>query len=354
MTLLHIKDDTLSIDIKKLSTMRSVAQALSECNLVDVNLLLHEMHLDEVVENEWECGVFERSYEERFGVVLSKIRNLPRSDVEEMVPAVNELFEVTVQTDPQQSARPLYLFASHLNSQKALVGQVSDYLKGWGIKLFVAHEAIEPDREWHNEIEKALRDCDAGVVFLSQGFNESKWCDQEVGWLLGREIPCYPLKFQDEDPYGPFGKKQAFPVRADMTAGKIGDEIIRWLSTKAELEKGFYASMVEALKRSRSFHRTDLVWRRLQTATGLDSDEVASILAAIRDNDQVYNAHNSIGEETGEYKELAFKLALEQPGFESNLDLAKEVAKSRQLEYLLPAEMASDVSDDADSPEADL
>jgi hypothetical protein len=339
----------MSIDIEKLSTMRSVARALSECDLIDVNLLFHEMHLEEVMLGQWEDeDGYARSDEERFGAVLNIIRDLPREVVEELAPAVSQLFETTIQTNPQQGARPLFLFASHLTSQKALVGQVSNYLKGWGITLFVAHEAIEPDREWHNEIEKALRGCDAGVVFLSPNFKESKWCDQEVGWLLGREIPCYGLKFQDEDPYGPFGKKQAFSVRADMTAEKIGDEIIRWLSTKPELTSGFNASMVEALKLSRNFHRTDLVWERLHLATGLDSHEVASILAAIRDNDQVYNAKGGVGEENGEYKELTFKLALKQPGFESNRDLAKEVAKSRDLEGLLPAELMSDVSGDTD------
>ena len=349
MTLLHVKDDMV-IDIEKLSTMRSVARALSESNLVDVNLLLHEMHLNEVMEDEWEDkDGYERSPEEKFAAVLNVIRDLPRSDIEEMVPAVNELFEATVQTNQQQSAQPLYLFASHLNSQKTLVGQVSDYLDGWGIELFAAHKAIEPDREWRNGIEDALHKCHAGVVFLSPGFNESKWCDQEVGWLLGREIPCYPLKFEDEDPYGLFGEKQAFAVRAGMTAGKIGDEIIRWLSTKQEIKKGFFASMVKALKNSRSFRRTDRIWSRLQKATDLDAAEVASILVAIKDNDQVYKAKNGIREENGEYKELAFKLALEQPGFEANLELAKEVAKKRELEYLLPTETASDASGDTDS-----
>ncbi|MFT8593192.1 MAG: toll/interleukin-1 receptor domain-containing protein [Bifidobacterium sp.] len=339
----------MSIDIEKLSKMRSVARTLAECDFDEVNLLFHELHTDEVMQGQWEDeDGYERSNEERFSAVLNIIRDLPRDIVEELVPAVSQLFETTIQMNRQQGVRPLFLFASHLTSQKALVGQVSSYLKSWGIMLFVAHESIVPDHEWLKEIEKALHDCDAGVAFLSPHFNESKWCDQEVGWLLGREVPCYALKFHDEDPYGPFGKKQAFPVRADMTAEKIGDEIIRWLSTKPELTNGFYASMVEALKLSQNYHRTDLVWKQLYSATGLDSHEVASILAAIRDNDQVYNASGGVGGENGEYKELAFKLALKQPGFETNRDLAKEVAKSRGLESLLPVESTSDVSDDAD------
>lgn len=332
----------MPIDVEKLALLRSISHALAERELVEVNLLLHEAGLNEINWGSWYDDRYDVTTADRASAVLEVIRDLPRMAVDELAIAVRQLFEVSIEVQAQDEVKPLSLFASHLASQKALVGEVGKHLDEWGITLFVAHDSIEPDQEWHAEIERALRTCDAGVVFLFPKFKASNWCDQEVGWLLGREIPCYALKFQGEDPYGPLGKKQAFTVRDEMTAAQIGDAIIEWMGTKAGLASRLSASFVEALKASWNFNRTDRVWARLYTVTALGANEVAGLLTAIRDNDQVYNASGGIrGGETGSYAELAFKLAMNQPGFEANEDLAREVAKMRGLEGLLPATAAS-------------
>lgn len=336
----------MPIDVEKLALLRSISNALAERELVDVNLLLHEAGLNEVNWNAWYNDGYEPTLADRASTVLNVIRDEPRAAVDELAVAVRQLFEVSIEVQTPEESKPLSVFASHLASQKALVGEVRTHLDTWGISLFVAHDSIEPDQEWQVEIERALRTCDAGLVFLFPNFRDSRWCDQEVGWLLGREVPCYALKFQGEDPYGPLGKKQAFTVRDGMTAAQIGDAVIDWMETKPALSSRLYASMVEALKGSWSFNRTDHVWARLHSATNLGVTEVAGLLAAIRDNDQVYGASGGIkGGETGSYSELAFKLAMNQPGFEANLDLAHEVARMRGLEALLPAASTPDAPD---------
>lgn len=329
----------MPIDVDKLALLRSIADSLAERELVDVNLLLHEAGLEEVHWNSWyDDRVQDVTPADRARAVLDVIRDVPRSTVDEIAIAVRQLFQVSIEVKAHEEAKPLFLFASHLASQKALVGEVANHLGEWGITLFVAHDSIEPDQEWQAAIEGALRTCDAGVVFLFPKFKDSNWCDQEVGWLLGREVPCFALKFQGEDPYGPFGKKQAFTVRDGMTAVRIADAIVDWVGTKPALSSRLNASLVEAFKSSWSFNRTDRVWERLRLATSLGTNEVAGLLTAIRDNDQVYNAArgNVHGDETGPYAELAFKLAKDQPGFVANDDLALEVAKARGLESLLP------------------
>lgn len=327
----------MAIDVEKLALLRSVAYSLAERNLADVNLLLHAAGLSEVHHDSWYDERYEITLDDRAQVILDLIRDTPRPTADEIAVAARQLFGVSIEIQAQEEAKPLFVFASHLASQRALVGGVGDHLRAWGIRLFVAHDSIEPDQEWHAEIERALRECDAGVVFLFPKFRNSSWCDQEVGWLLGREVPCYALKFQGEDPYGPLGKKQAFTVGDGMTAAQIGDAIIDWVHTKPGLSSCLNASLVEALKSSWSFNRTDHVWARLHLASGLGVKEVAGLLTAIRDNDQVYNAKRSIpGDETGPYAALVFKLAIKQPGFEPNEDLAREVARVRGLESLLP------------------
>lgn len=323
----------MPIDVEKLGLLRSISDALAGRDLGEVNLLFHEAGIDEVPWAAWEDDQYEVTDADRSRAVLNRVRDLPRSEVDDLAVAVRQLFEVSIEVQAEEEVAPLFLFASHLVSQKALVGDVREHLEEWGIRLFVAHDSIEPDQEWHSEIEHALRTSDAGVVFLFPKFIESRWCDQEVGWLLGREVPCYALKFQGEDPYGPLGKKQAFTVKNEMTAAQVGDAILDWLTTKPVLASRLNASLVEALKSSWSFNRTDRVWERLHSATDLRAAEVAGLLTAIRDNDQVYKARNV----EGPYAELIFKLAVAQPGFHANADLAGEVARARGLEALLPA-----------------
>ncbi|MFT4694111.1 MAG: hypothetical protein ACI8TE_001012 [Francisella sp.] len=100
------------------------------------------------------------------------------------------------------------LFISHLAIDKIRATRLKQALKQYGICGFVAHEDIEPTKEWQLEIEKALHTMAYLVTILIDGFKESDWCTQEVGFALGRNIPIVNIK-KGLDPYGFFGKYQA-------------------------------------------------------------------------------------------------------------------------------------------------
>jgi hypothetical protein len=101
------------------------------------------------------------------------------------------------------------LFMSHLSSFKTTVHLLRDSLLKYGVSAFVAHDDIEPTREWQDEIEKALFSMDALAAILMPGFNESKWTDQEVGIAIGRQKLVIPIR-KGLDPYGFIGKYQGF------------------------------------------------------------------------------------------------------------------------------------------------
>ncbi|WP_170347553.1 toll/interleukin-1 receptor domain-containing protein, partial [Ruegeria atlantica] len=103
----------------------------------------------------------------------------------------------------------LYIFISHLAKHKVFASELQSEMAKLGANCFVAHEDIEPDAEWQVEIERALRECDALIALLHDGFSESTWTDQEVGFALGRGAPVFSVRL-DVAPYGLFGKKQAF------------------------------------------------------------------------------------------------------------------------------------------------
>lgn len=345
----------MAIDVEKLALLRALGSSLAEKELSDVNLLLHELGLEEITSNAWYGNDrWDPTLSDRATAVLERIRDLPRPDVSSLRDAVSRIYDEAVDPGSEGPARPLNIFASHLATQKDFVGEVGQELERWGIELFVAHDSIEPDLEWQQEIEKALSTCHAGVAFLLPGFVESRWCDQEVGWLLGRGVPCYALKFLGQDPYGPLGKKQARSVPDSMTALHVAQAIFDWLKTKPGLEAPLYASLVEALKASRNFKTTDRIWELLHDAEGLQSAQVAGLLTAVRDNDQVYgDSGGTEGGGFGPYAELILRLVTQQPGFEANLPLAREVAKLRGLERILSEAGVTDLASELD-PWAEL
>lgn len=101
------------------------------------------------------------------------------------------------------------LFISHLSSFKRNVGILKSELEKFGISGFVAHEDIEPTKEWQEEIEKGLFSMDALCAILMPGFKESNWTDQEIGIAIGRGILVIPIR-KEFDPYGFIGKYQGF------------------------------------------------------------------------------------------------------------------------------------------------
>ncbi|EPA0074238.1 MULTISPECIES: toll/interleukin-1 receptor domain-containing protein [Enterobacter] len=119
------------------------------------------------------------------------------------------------------------LFLSHLASFKVQTSHLQSALRKFAISSFVAHEDIEPTKEWQSEIEAGLKTMDALVAILMPGFPESKWCDQEVGVAVGRDILIIPVR-RGLDPYGFIGKYQGIQAQGKKT-GEVAEAIFNTL-----------------------------------------------------------------------------------------------------------------------------
>ena len=111
-------------------------------------------------------------------------------------------------------------FLSQISATRFEATAFKKQLRLFGISTFVAHSDIQPTKEWLEEILCALRTMDALGAYLVEGFPNSAWTDQEVGYALARNVPIIPLKF-DRDPYGFIGRFQALSCltkRADQIA----------------------------------------------------------------------------------------------------------------------------------------
>ena len=87
------------------------------------------------------------------------------------------------------------LFLTHVATKKQAAHSLKSCLRFCGVDAFVAHDDIQPGKEWQIVIESALHSCDALAGLLHAGFRESDWCDQEVGIALGRGIAVVPIHF---------------------------------------------------------------------------------------------------------------------------------------------------------------
>jgi AbiJ N-terminal domain 5/TIR domain len=88
----------------------------------------------------------------------------------------------------------LKVFLSHLAISKEKAKSLKDALGEWGMSSFVAHEDIEPTKEWMTEIESGLNTMDILIAMVEPGFKESNWTDQEIGYALGRQIEIIPMR----------------------------------------------------------------------------------------------------------------------------------------------------------------
>lgn len=142
------------------------------------------------------------------------------------------------------------LFISHLSAFKVKASQLQASLKDYGISAFVAHEDIEPTKEWFSEIEAALFSMDALTALLSVGFHESKWTDHEIGVAIGREKLVIPVK-RDMDPYGLFGKYQALNSRG-LTVARVAELICEILLDNKRTRARYLDSLSELFLMSSS------------------------------------------------------------------------------------------------------
>lgn len=152
---------------------------------------------------------------------------------------------------PFWRAGMLRLFISHLTEYRTLAAGLQQEFWRYGISAFVAHNDIEPTREWQAEIETALSTCHALVALLHPGFHASNWTDQEIGFAMGRGVPVFAVRF-GQDPYGFIGRLQAFQG-AGKAAGDIAGELFACYAANRETEGVLAEALVALFEQSTSF-----------------------------------------------------------------------------------------------------
>ena len=180
------------------------------------------------------------------------------------------------------------LFVCHTARHKTKANKIASHLKYHGVSAFVAHEAIEPTRQWQDVIEYALRTADALAALVTTDFPSSKWTDQEVGVVFGRRRLIIPVKL-GPNPYGFIGKYQALQGKG-LSEAEIAEKVFDILAKQEGTQKGMAEALVAQFENSSSFQNArdnmavlekiryldDALIRRLRTAATRNSQIVKS------------------------------------------------------------------------------
>lgn len=178
------------------------------------------------------------------------------------------------------------LFISHSAAHRAFVGEVANELAVVGIHGFVAHDTMEFSKPWQEQIELALRSMDALVAIVHPEFPSSSWCQQEVGWALGRNVPRYVIR-AGADPVGFIGREQ-WPSVDGAQAKHVAGEISKWIAAEPGLGDAMVDGLLSALEQAKNYMDAGAAGERLAALGRLTPDQWVRLDAAYLANDQLY------------------------------------------------------------------
>lgn len=186
----------------------------------------------------------------------------------------------------------LRLFISHSTTKKMQVAQIKNELKEYGIDCFVAHEDIQPTAEWLIEIRAALNSCHALVAVLCTDFKTSNFCDQEVGFVLQRNVPVIPLRLQI-DPYGFISPIQGVNC-FNRSPAEIANEIERLLSQNPatrpiaiRAKETATALLVDNFLQSSNFKNSTNTLKKIEALATIPESLVKKLANEWSKNDQI-------------------------------------------------------------------
>lgn len=184
-----------------------------------------------------------------------------------------------------------HVFISHKTEHKDLASELKDALASYGIESFVAHEDIEVTAEWRLELKKMLKTCDAFLYLASKESNKSWWCQQEIGWAFGRDIPMFSV-FIDSNPVAFLGAQQALHTGDTFDPEKIAQAIFKTWVKDEQVSTAIVNGLIGKLASSKRFDDSDWYAKQLNVAPIITDEQAKRIEAAIVGNDQVRNANH--------------------------------------------------------------
>lgn len=188
------------------------------------------------------------------------------------------------------------VFISHVSEDAVFASSLSSTLNTfYATDGFVAHRHIVPSQPWREQIKHGLATCDALVAILHERFHASEWCDQEVGWALGRGVPVLPVRPRPDLPRrdGFLGERQDCPLdpsRGDPAFWICRQTVTALVQHTSSARVGINVT-VRLLEQANSYADAKWAWNLLATRPEITIDQARRLVTAATDNSQVRDAY---------------------------------------------------------------
>lgn len=265
--------------------VQAVRQDTSRWDEVRLNLLFQQFNLAPPTGSEWETTISAAARivgdapDEALLGVAAVMLGVPTREVKDVV-ALGE--DTGLWKDGY-----VRVFLSHSAAEKSFVGEVSRELAVYGIDGFVAHDSMEVERDWQPQIELALRTAEAFVALVHPPFNESAWCQQEVGWARGRALASYFVRI-GADPRG-FPSPTQWPSGVNSTAREVAVLIVSWIERQGVATTSIADALVQGLAEAGNYFDAEAAAKRVAELGDLTDGLWQQLIAAYWKNDQVHH-----------------------------------------------------------------
>ncbi len=181
-------------------------------------------------------------------------------------------------------------FVSYSVERKHDGGAVKECLTKFGYQCFLAHDDLRVSEEWMQRILQELGEADVFVALLSKEFMESKWCGQELGYIVSRsDVLKIPLSLDGTMPYGFIGNLQGIKVHDGNLAAVLEEVLYR------KRPRRMIPAQIRRVASARSWRKAEALVQPLAPHFALFTDEEVDAFArAAAGNSEVYYASDCV------------------------------------------------------------
>jgi hypothetical protein len=199
-----------------------------------------------------------------------------------------EYLDLDINPDPDWPINGLRLFVSHSGQPRETFEQLRAEFEYLHANFFLAPVQIPGGEVWRPVLLRALRSMDVLISVHSNGFSQSAWANQEIGFALARDVPIEPIQ-NGELPTG-------FLAQIQGHFWQVGQErqLVQSIFTSLNQRESLWPKLGEgpanALKASHSYAESDRIVAVLLNCRRFSDRALRAINLACSFNDQVYES----------------------------------------------------------------
>lgn len=276
--------------IEKISLIKNVATRLATMEALTATILLREFN--------WPFAWFlEGNFDEKSRAVVDFLQSQEESVLAEIDEHINRMTDVSMSYEAKekdQHAR-IRIFMSHKKEYRQIASEFKRLLDYECFDTFVAHEDIQDNELWKDSIKRDLTNTNVFVALVTDDFEQSVWCQQEVGWAVARNILTMGINFREPvPPLGFLGEQQLIKfIEYNNSVSRIKKVILE----NQSLKEIWRLSVLKEIGESINWNQVRHYWKMISNFDNLTTEETSLLRRAYDENEYVSTVSINYGED---------------------------------------------------------